>query len=229
MSARPPLTTQAIESGIRDLPPLPAVVAEIIASTRNEQLDVQDLATKISHDVALSARTLKLANSPFYGVTRQVDSISDAAVILGMRTIRSVAVGAGLVTRLRTGQCVGFDYTIFWRHSIAAALVAQSMASAAQCDGDTAFLLGLLHDLGRVGLATAFGEDYAEALRVQRQRDCLLIEAERATLGVDHMQVGGLIAEVLNAIAQSQDGQAPLVEAAIKERVKALTDRFPIY
>jgi putative nucleotidyltransferase with HDIG domain len=189
------LTAQAVVDSVRDLPALPAVVMELIQSLGRSDISAEQLAKKISHDQALTAKTLRLANSPFYGMSRKVTSIADATAILGLRTLRSVATAAGLAGTFSASACAGLDFKAFWRHSIATALCARSLALTQKLDGETAFVVGLLHDIGRLALASNFPQAFFEVLRHQRALDCLPFEAERAVLGTDHMIVGGLIAE----------------------------------
>ena len=189
------IAAASILSSVRELPALPAVVMELIQSLGDEDISAAQLALKISRDQALSAKTLRLANSSFYGMSRQVSSITDATAILGLRTLRSVAMAAGVAGSFSATACVGFDFKAFWRHSIGTALCARSLAVVLKREAETAFTLGLLHDIGRLALASAFPKEFSETLRHQREQDRVPLEAERAVLGTDHAVVGGLIAE----------------------------------
>ena len=180
---------------IRDLPSLPAVVMELIDSLGRDDLSAEQLAAKLSHDQALTAKTLRLANSSFYGVSRQVASISEAVSILGMRTVRTVVTAAALTGSFKKDNSTSLDFDALWRHSIATALCAKGLAEALDLDGESAFTLGLLHDIGRLVLATSFAQPYQKALDYQQQHDCLPQDAELATMGIDHTMVGGCVTE----------------------------------
>lgn len=184
-----------LKSTIRDLPALPAVVMELIDSLGRDDLSAEQLATKLSHDQALTAKTLRLANSSFYGVPRKVASISEAVAILGMRTVRTVVTAAALTGSFKKDNRTSLDFDALWRHAIATALCAKGLAEALDLDSESAFTLGLLHDIGRLVLATSFSRQYQAALDYQREHDCLPQEAELATLGLDHSTVGGCITE----------------------------------
>lgn len=206
------LSPEAIVASVRELPSLPAAVMELIQSLDNSEVNAEELAGKISNDQALAAKTLRLANSSFYGMSRQVTSIADATTILGLRTLHSVATAAGVAGNFSSVRCPGFDFNAFWRHCIGVALCARSLAQGARLEEGTAFTLGLLHDIGRLALASSFSAPYAEVLRHQHEQDCTALEAERAVLGTDHAQVGGLIAEhwrfakdVVQAIAEHHE------------------------
>jgi len=209
-----PLSTDEVAASVRDLPALPAVVMELIQSIGDANVNAEQLATKISHDQALAAKTLRLANSSFYGLSRRVTSIAEATTILGLRTLRSIATAAGLVSGFSDAACKGFDFDAFWRHAIGSALCARSLAQALRLDEDAAFTLGLMHDIGRLVLVSRYPERYAAALDYQREHDCVVSEAERFAFGTDHAAVGAMVVErwhfapsVVAAIAGHHDPQ----------------------
>lgn len=189
------LTPDAILQSVHELPALPAVVLELIQSLGDAQVSAEQLAVKISHDQAIAAKTLRLANSSFYGLPRQVTSIAEATAILGLRTLRSVATAAGLVGGFDTSRCKSFDFDAFWRHSIGTALTARALAQRTRLDEDAAFTLGLVHDIGRLVLVSSYDDEYAHAIAYRAEHDCLMHAAERHHFGVDHAEVGGVIAE----------------------------------
>lgn len=107
-----PISHDQLFAGLRDLPPLPSVVLELLESLGREELSAAQFATKISQDQALAAKTLRLANSSFYGRGRQVSSVAEAIGVLGLRTVRSVVTAAGLVGGFRRHP--GFDHDSSW-------------------------------------------------------------------------------------------------------------------
>lgn len=192
-----PISRDELLAALRDLPPLPSVVLELVESLGHEELSATQYAVKISRDQALAAKTLRLANSSFYGRGRQVRSVAEAISVLGLRTLRGVVTAAGMAGSFRRHP--GFDHNAFWRHSIGSALCAQALAGELRRDdADLAFTVGLLHDIGRLALASAFAPAYAEVEQCRRNQDCPDGDAERAVLGIDHAEVGGLIARQWN-------------------------------
>jgi putative nucleotidyltransferase with HDIG domain len=184
-----------ISAKISELPSLPTVVVELLNSFDNPDIDTASLAKKIALDQSLVAKTLRLANSPFYGLAGRVSSINDAIVILGFRAVRSLVTAtaiAGTFSRL-TGS--GFDHTIFWRHSTRVAIAARIIARQIDCNPESAFTAALLHDIGRLLLAFCFPLEYAAALAYRQQHDCPLIDAEREVLGIDHAAAGEQLAQ----------------------------------
>ncbi len=213
-----PIARDELLAALHDLPPLPSVVLELVESLGHEELSAGQYAAKISRDQALAAKTLRLANSSFYGRGRQVRSVAEAIGVLGLRTVRGVVTAAGLAGSFR--RHAGFDHDAFWRHSIGSALCAQALAGELRrSDADLAFTVGLLHDIGRLALASAFAPAYAEAEQWRRDKDCPAVEAERAVLGIDHAEVGGLVARQWNF--------APTIVDAIREHHAPPADAGP--
>ena len=182
-------------AAMRDLPALPAAVLELLRLVRREDIEMTTLAAKISYDQALTAKTLRLANSSFYGVPRHVTSVSDATAVLGMRTVRTLVTAAALAGSFKPPACEGFDFPGFWQHSVSAAVSAKLVATAIGCDGETAFTAALLHDVGQLVLATGFPVRFAQVLALRSASEVALIDAEKALLGIDHATLGALLAE----------------------------------
>lgn len=180
---------------IRDLPPLPSIVLDLISSFEREDVDVGLLAEKISRDQALSAKMLRLANSSFYGLPSKVGTVNQAIVVLGFDAARALAVAANVIESFEAGQGGQIDVAEFWRHSIATALCARGLARHAGLPQDHAFIAGLLHDIGRLVLASGFPEHYAQVLEYCAREQTTLSDAELRVLGLDHQQVGRFLGE----------------------------------
>ncbi|HWJ93547.1 MAG TPA: HDOD domain-containing protein, partial [Telluria sp.] len=97
-----------------DLPSLPAVVMELLGTIEQEDVDVAVLARKVSHDQALTAKTLRLANSSAYGLAVKVTTVQQAITLLGFQTTRNLITAAALTGCFPNRHCAGFDDTAFW-------------------------------------------------------------------------------------------------------------------
>lgn len=180
---------------IRDLPPLPSVVLDLISSFEREDIDVAVLAEKMSRDQALSAKLLRLANSSFYGLASKVATVHQAIVVIGFNSARALAVAGSVIDGFDEGGAGDIDVGAFWRHSIAAALCARALARHAGLPLDQAFIAGLLHDVGRLVLATGFPTQYAQVLAYCASEGSTLSDGELRVLGIDHQSVGQLLGE----------------------------------
>jgi putative nucleotidyltransferase with HDIG domain len=211
-----PLSVDDIVNKLQDLPSLPAVVMELLTSIDQEDVDISVLAKKVSHDQALTAKTLRLANSSVYGLQVKVTTIQQAITFLGFQTTRNLITAAAVTGCFADGQCAGFDDRAFWRHSIGTAACARVLARRMRLNQDFAFTAGLLHDIGRLVLVSTYPERYAEAIAWRAANDSEMLEAERAVLGVDHVMAGVALAEHWNfsdtmrlAIAHHHDPGEP--------------------
>jgi putative nucleotidyltransferase with HDIG domain len=189
-----PLSTDDVVTRLRDLPSLPAVVMELLTSIDQEDVDISVLAKKVSHDQALTAKTLRLANSSAFGLQVKVTTIQQAITFLGFQTTRNLITAAAVTGCFAEGQCAGFNDKAFWRHSIATAACARVLARRMRFNQDYAFTAGLLHDIGRLVLVSTYPERYSEVLAWRSAHDCEVIEAERAVLGIDHVVAGAALA-----------------------------------
>jgi putative nucleotidyltransferase with HDIG domain len=175
---------------LRELPSLPQVVLDLQAALSREDVSLEDVADTVSHDQALAAKTLRIANCSFYGVPSRVVSIRQAIGILGLRSVSTLVMAAAVSDRFPRIACKGFDLKRYWRHSVAVALCAREIARRLRLDADTAFTAGLLHDLGRLALASQSPEALEAAYRLRAEQDGQMLAAERATLGGDHAEFG---------------------------------------
>ena len=178
-------------TAMRELPSPPLVVKKLLAVMNDPSGTLDDVTRVLSSDQVLTGKVLKLVNSPYYGMSGQIATISRAVLVMGYSGLRSVVTGFGVATALAK---LGGGRTLadFWAHSLATAAGAQALAELRRDtapDPEEAFVAGLLHDVGHVVLASAVPEAYAEAQAAAvGQAEPLL--AERAVLSTDHAQVG---------------------------------------
>ena len=184
------LSMAEVIRNVHELPPLPAVVMELLGSLGQEDANVADLAEKVSHDQALAAKTLRLANSSFYGMQSKVATIQQAIAVLGFDSVRTLVTAASVTSSFYANDHSHFNFNAFWRHAIGTALCAKSLAQRLNVNRDYAFIVGLLHDIGKLVLVTRYPADYARAIAYRDEHDCTMLEAERSVLGLDHSAVG---------------------------------------
>jgi putative nucleotidyltransferase with HDIG domain len=188
------LTLDQVIHSVQDLPSLPAVVMELLGSIEQDDVDIAVLAKKVSYDQALTAKTLRLANSSSFGLQVKVTTIQQAITFLGFQTTRNLITAAAVTGCFPNGRCPGFNDKAFWRHSIAVAACARALARRMRFNQDYAFTAGLLHDIGRLVLVTAAPQAYAGVVEWRSRKDGDWQDAERAVLGVDHVEAGVALA-----------------------------------
>ncbi len=185
---------------VDNLPTLPPVVTRILALVEDPKATGQQVAEAVSMDQAMVASILKIVNSPFYGLNRRISSISHAILLLGFRTIRNMALSATLLnTFAGPAQTKRFDRGLFWRHSIGCATTARLLAKRLRLvDPEEAFLAGLIHDMGRVIFDHYFSAEFSKLLDRALAGETALMPIERETFGLDHAEVGRLMAQRWN-------------------------------
>jgi putative nucleotidyltransferase with HDIG domain len=188
------LSPEQLIQGVQDLPSLPAVVMELLSNIEQEDIDISVLAKKVSYDQALTAKTLRLANSSSFGLQVKVATIQQAITFLGFQTTRNLITAAAVTGCFPNGRCPGFNDKAFWRHSIATAACSRSLARRLRFNQDVAFTAGLLHDIGRLVLVSGHPQAYGEVLAWRAAHDGEWLDAERAVLGVDHVDAGVALA-----------------------------------
>lgn len=175
------------------LPTLPSVVAKVGELVGSSTASAADINNVIRTDIALSTRVLKLVNSSFYGFPRKISSVTHAVVILGFNTVRNVALSAFVLDAF-AARDLPFGYREFWVHCIGVGVAANSLAVRKGLpQAEDAFMAGLLHDVGKVVFHVYARAEYADVFRRVKERDCLILDAEREVLGMTHAEVGALL------------------------------------
>jgi two-component system, cell cycle response regulator len=177
-----------------NLPSLPAIAVQVLELTQHADINLAEIARLISKDPALAGKILRTVNSSFYGRSQNVGTISHALVILGLQSVRTLVLGFSLVTHLNKEKGKGFDYLGYWRRSIYAANAARALAAKVGIvQQEEAFLAALLQDIGMLVLERVLGPEYGQICgAVVSHGD--LAAAETAALGMNHAQVGELLA-----------------------------------
>lgn len=193
------LDPETIARSIVKLPSLPAIVLDLLKAIGDESASADMLAAKVSADQALVARLLRVANSSFYGLQRKVLSVADAIFVIGLGSVRNIALSATMYDTLSSRLGAGhFNFPRHWRHSLATALCAEALAGKMKCSRESAFAAGLMHDIGQLVLSVCFPR-HQEAVAGYRARvDCCLHEAEKVVIGTDHACIGRVLTEYWN-------------------------------
>lgn len=174
-----------------NLPNIPKVVQELIATFNSEDFNMEEIAQKISMDPVLTAKVLRLANSAHYGASRTVSSTSDAAVLLGFSTLRTLVLASGITGAIQTPE--GFDRKAFWMENFGVAAIAKWLAPYCKLDKETAFTCGMLASIGELLIQLLMP---SEAKKIQSAIDAggVRYEIENATLGYCYADVGAELA-----------------------------------
>ncbi|MDO9161771.1 MAG: diguanylate cyclase [Methylococcaceae bacterium] len=170
------------------LPSPSGTALAIMQLVQKEDASIQKVAELVKVDPALSGRIISFANSAAFGARRPIANINDATIMMGMQPVRNFALSLSLVSNHRGGHCPGFDYGAYWAQALAMAVaIAAITARERTVTPEEAFTLGLLSDIGRLALATAWSDIYGECLNSAQGSELLNLERER--FAVDHKEL----------------------------------------
>ncbi|MGO9862812.1 MAG: HDOD domain-containing protein [Terriglobales bacterium] len=170
------------------LPPFPAVALKALKLMSGTDTSLIELCNLIRPDPAFSAAVLRMANSPLVAFSKDISSVLQASMLLGFRRLRSLVMTLGLKAYLHNPYSPLMQ--LCWRHSVACAIVAERSASWTGLDKDFAYTAGILHDIGRVAMATIMPESYTRVLERGADGPQDVIQAEREFCGIDHCEAG---------------------------------------
>ncbi|MBZ0151488.1 MAG: HDOD domain-containing protein [Planctomycetes bacterium] len=186
------------------IPPLPDLVVRLLALLNKQETEPQDLETLLQNDQVLVAKMLAMVNSPFYGLNRAVRTVREAVMVLGFRGVRSLVLAASTAKFLqRDYACYGHEPKGLWLHSVAVAAGARALARRCRMDANQSemlFVAGLMHDIGKLLLVSYLNES---GQKPPAGKPSFLFE--RATVGLDHAEVGALVTAKWNLAVEIQE------------------------
>ena len=197
---------------IENMPALPVTVGKVLEVCNNPKASPVDLNRVISVDPVLMARVMRLINSAYYGLSGKVTSLVRAIIMLGLNTVKNLALSAAVVENLgRRENFRALHAQGFWRHSLAVGVASKLIAKKREVsskDLEEYFIAGLLHDIGKIPINAVFEDEFLEVMAHSDRGRTALYRTEREVLGLDHAAVGRMIAktwklspEVIDAIS----------------------------
>ena len=200
---------------LRLLPPFPAIASRILAMASQEDVDIRELSSLVKMDPSFSAELLRFANSALFGLRREVTSLNSAIGMVGTDRVKTMATLVAVNRMVRVTARIGALRKV-WVHSLVTAIIAEEAASAARMDRESAYTAGLLHNLGTLGLMSAYPEEYSRMLEVSDDFGFDLLRTERDLFEIDHCAAGAYLAqdwgfpdELAAVIATHHDEPAP--------------------
>lgn len=187
-------------SGKIDLPSMPATLARIISITNSPEATAEQLAAVVRLDQSLSTKVLRLANSAYYGRRMKAETITDAVVTLGFSSVRNLAASASVIDALFPKKMFpGFSWQDMWIHSVTCAVASENlysrMTKKSAGGNESAFVAGLLHDVGKLILARALPQRFIQVVEAVREYNFDMVRAESNILSTNHTKIGGDLAE----------------------------------
>lgn len=187
-----------VQHHIDKMPSLSTTVTKVLEICNRPDTSANDMNRVISLDPVLTGKVLKLINSAYYSLPNQVTSLTRAIIILGLNTVKNLALSTAILGNLRNRKSKALPIDAFWDHSIRAGVTAKAIASLRKDRSgplEEYFIAGLLHDLGKIPLSDCFPKEYQKAVNMIAAKDGTAHHAEKTFFGFDHCLTGKMIAE----------------------------------
>jgi serine phosphatase RsbU (regulator of sigma subunit)/HD-like signal output (HDOD) protein len=184
-------------AGIRptDLPAPPQAALEVLQACASADVNATRLAEIVSRDPVLTAELLRMANSAFFGVSREVTTVARAVLVLGQRALRNLVLCISMQKAIRTDSIPDFDVSSYWEDSLRRAVAAKQLGLSQRVAPDECLTMGLLQDFGLLVLLHANPGCAAEWPRLRLADPDRRREMERDLFGATHDEVGAMLAD----------------------------------
>lgn len=201
-----------VQAYISKMPTLSTTVTKVLEICNNPVSSPNDLNRVIALDPVLTGQVLRLINSAYYGIPNRVTSLTRAIIMLGLNTVKNLVLATSVLATFKGKQLAGsLSMDDFWEHSLGVGTISKLIAKADKAsvaDREEYFVVGLLHDLGKLPMLACFDQLYNDAINKCRTEGVPLFVAERECIGFDHCQVGMLIGSKWRLSKQMIDAMA---------------------
>ncbi|HUX91036.1 MAG TPA: HDOD domain-containing protein [Gallionellaceae bacterium] len=187
-----------LSAAVEKMPAFPKSVQRILELSRDINCSPKELVSVIEKDPVMTMKLLHIINSAYYSLPKQITSVNQSIVFIGLNTIKNMALSFAVIGALPQQNAAGFNMQRYLMHSLVTASIARLLCQKFNQDGtDPADcnLAGLLHDFGKVVFAQFMPEEFREALRYSAENHVPLYVAERKIIGVDHSVMGAMLVE----------------------------------
>ena len=185
-----------LAEAVEHMPAFPKSVQQILQLTRDVNCSPKELVQVIDKDPVVTVKVLRVVNSAYYGLPKQITSVSHAVVYLGFNAVKNLALSIAAIGMLPPDNAAGFKGQQYLAHSLATAGIAKQLAfRLADTDPMDCFIAGLLHDFGKVVIAQFMPKEFRLALETSQWNEISLHLALQQVVGVDHAMVGAMLAE----------------------------------
>jgi len=179
-----------------DLPAPPQAALQIIRACAREEVTSSEISDIAETNPALTAELLRVANSPLYGISREVTSLSNAVAVLGLRALRNLVLCISIHDAINKEAIPDFDAEVFWEDSLRRAIVARELAVLVKQDADESFTAGLLQDFGLLILFYLHPEQTSEWQTLRYLSPSERLRQEKNIFSVTHTEIGKKLAEL---------------------------------
>ena len=190
-----------IVAQIDSLPSMPAIYTEIVEEMQSEDPSIKKVGEIIARDASMTAKILQVVNSVFFGLSRKINSTQQAVMLLGLETIKSLVLSVKIFSEFSRKKFSWFNIDELFNHSMSVSCYAQAIVKNEKMDRDlvsNSLMAGILHDLGKLILATNFPKPYREVLTAAQNSGHNLWDLEYETFGTSHAEIGAYLMGLWN-------------------------------
>jgi putative nucleotidyltransferase with HDIG domain len=190
--------TSKLSAAVEKMPAFPKSVQRILELTRDINCQPKELVMVIEKDPVMTMKLLRILNSAYYSFPKQITSVNQSVVYLGLNTVKNMALSFAAIGVLPAHNAAGFDMQRYLLHSLTTASLARMLCQkygAEDVDPGDCHIAGLLHDFGKVVYAQFMPAEFKTALSMSSAQDISLHLAEQQTIGADHSLVGAMLVE----------------------------------
>ena len=189
---------EILVGAVDDLPTIPIVATKVLQLLDDPDVSIEEIADLMLSDQVMTARIMKLLNSPVYKPTQEITSLKRALVYLGLRHVRELALTTSVINAF-DGTSGALELNAFWEHSFGVGMVSKIIAQKiGYKDLEKAYISGIIHDLGEVFLSNFLREPFLEVLDYIKTHPIKLVDAEEELLGTTHCEIGLCMARKWN-------------------------------
>jgi len=189
---------EILVGAVDDLPTIPIVATKVLQLLDNPDVSVEEVADLMLSDQVMTARVMKLINSPVYKPAQEITSLKRALVYLGLRHVRELALTTSVINAF-DGTSGALELNAFGEHSFGVGMVSKIIAQkVGYQDLEKAYIAGIIHDLGEVFLSNFLRDPFLEVLEYIKLHPVKLVDAEAKLLGTTHCQIGLCMARKWN-------------------------------
>ncbi len=179
---------------LRLVPPFPAIAHRILAVVGTDDINLRELGGLVKMDPSFSAELLRFTNSALFGARQAVTNLDSAIMLVGTDRIKTMATMVAMNRMVRSSVRIAALRKV-WVHSVVTAVIAEEAARIARCDRNGAYTAGLLHNLGALGMMSAYPDEYSRMLEVSDDFGFDLLRTERDLFEIDHCAAGAYLAQ----------------------------------
>ena len=190
--------SKKLSAAVEKMPAFPKSVQRILELSCDINCPPKELVSVIEKDPVMTMKLLRILNSAYYSFPRQITSVNQSIVYLGLNTIKNMALSFAVIGTLPQKNAAGYDMQRYLMHSLLTASLARILCQKFNKDGTDpgdCNLAGLLHDFGKIVFAQSLPVEFKQALAYSAEHKVPLHISERKIIGVDHSVVGAMLVE----------------------------------